>query len=717
MGSPEEETFPLNEETVWAPPKPNAFNPKGPEVLPKVRELLFAGKAFEANRLCQKDFLQGKAAIADFLPLGTLHVRHTLPEGKPANYRRGIRLDEGIAYTTFTLGGTDFTREAFVPYNDEAMLFTYAASKPGALTFTMTFDHPGNLGKASVVSPNRLRFTGSTGEKGVAFDILAEVSAEGGTVTAEGDSLRVAGADRATLRLTALTDFNRQDSATPLTRDHLAGCAAILDAIGKRGDAAVRAKHIADFSERYTRSYITMEQPLDLRPVGVRRAEARKAKRFEPDFLLLNADFCRYLMIASSRVGGLPSTLQGKWNTSMRPPWQSDWHLDINLSMYYWPAWAWGLADLSETIIGLAETILPQSRGVAQGMLGVKEGVFLTTSTDIWGVCVPFRHTFWGMYVCGGAWLLQDAMNAYRYTEDEALLRRLLPLLREQSLFFLNWLVRHPETGKWVSGPTVSPENSYRTDTGNAAVDMGAAHDQELIDLTFRDFLMAARRLTPEDPLIARVAAVKAELAQPQIGPDGALQEWSKPYKEAEPGHRHLSFAYALMPGNAWSVRRTPALAEAVRKRLDTRVAAGHHPMGWSLGHMACLRARLNQPEEAMATLDHATHYLIPNLFTSSVGIPLVSDLGGVPAALNEMLLRSDADLIEVLPALPERFRAGGSFRLTALRGVVVEASWKEGWVTRLTLTAKVASDYAIRFNGATHTLTIKAGERRVLLN
>lgn len=718
MGEPGNETLVLNEESVWAPPKPRPLNPKGAEALPEMRRLLLEGKETAAGKVYEKKFAAGRSEIVPFQPMGALHLRRTLPEGEVVDYRRGIRLDEGIAHTAFRVGDTTYSSEAFAPYDDDALCFTYAAHGPGTLDFTLTIDRPDKSGTVATPAPNRLHYAGSTGKGGVAFDVLVEVETAGGKVSAlpEG-ALRVEGAKRATLRVAAATDHNRKDADHPLTRDRLAACAARLDALRQKGAAAVRADHVAAFSERFCRGYVDFGVAPDTRPLEARLKEAKK-RAFTPDFLALNADFCRYLLIASSRAGGLPATLQGKWNPLLNPLWWSDWHLDMNLSMFYWPAGPWGLAETIEPVITLAEMNLPRNTDATREMMGLKEGAFLGVQTDLWGTGTLYGGRRWGMYVSGGAWLLQDALNAYRYTQDETYLRRLLPLLREQSLFYLNWGARDPATGKWLIGPSVSPESGYHAqDGGIVGITLGCAHDQQLADATFRDFLMAARRLTPDDPAIARVERCRAELAPLGIvGPDGALQEWYRPYREQEPSHRHLSFAYALMPGHTWSPRRTPALAEATRKRLDLRKKAGHQLMGWSIGHMACLRTRLNQAEEAMAVLDHAPRYLTPNLFTTACGYPQVSDLGGVPATLNEMLLRTDGDLIEVLPALPERLRAKGSFRFTALRGVVVEATWKDGRVTRLTLTAKTSGTYAVRVNGATQTLALTAAVPTVVV-
>ncbi len=715
FGDPNGETVVLNESSVWAPPRPQPVNPEGAALIPEIRRLLFAGKAAEAERLCSQGLLRGAAAVAPYQPLAFLRLAYA-PEGTPfSDYARGLSLREGLGWVRYAQGGIAFTREAFVAYDGDVVCLTAAADRPGALGFTVTLDRPEGA-TVTVVPPNRLRLSGATGKDGVAFDVLLEAVAEGGTVAPEGRGLAVRGATRATLRVAAATDYNFRAPKAPLARDRLAVCDAALRRAAARGER-LRADHVAAFGALYGRTFVRLPGVGDDRPgVEALLAESRKRGRFEAPLLSLYYDFCRYLLISSSRPGGLPANLQGLWNPLMAPPWDSDWHLDINLSMFYWPATAWDLGALAEPLLSLAEMGFEASRPIARAMLGVPEGGFMGTCTDAWGCAAPFRLSCWGMYVGGGAWLLQDALLPWRASRDPALLRRALPLLRSQTLFWLGWTVRHPGTGRLVSGPSVSPENTYRTAEGNAAVDMGPAHDQELIHATLTDFLAAARALTPDDPLIPRAEAALRDLALPAIGPDGALMEWSRPFAEAEPSHRHMSHLWGMMPGRRISLLRTPHEAEAVRKSVARRVAAGHHLMGWSIGHRACLEARLGDAEAALAACDAAPRYLCANLFTSATGKPQVADMNGVPAALNEMLLRSYAGTVEVLPALPERFRAEGAFRLLADGGFVVEAAWKEGRVVSLALTSRLGGPCRLRFNGTERILETRKGETLRLL-
>lgn len=713
FGQPNVETIVLNESSVWAPPTVQPFNPEGAAVLPEIRRLLFEGKAADAERLCSQRLLRGGSNVASYQPLAFLQLAYA-PDATPyTDYTRGLNLREGLGWIRYAQGGVSFAREAFVAYDDDVAVFTTSADRPGAVSFTLTLNRPGGA-SVTVVPPNRLRLSGTTGKGGVAFDALAEVVTEGGTVTPEGNGLAVRGASRATVRVAAFTDYNFRNPKQPLARNRLAACEDALARVAAKSAQRLRSDHVAAFEALYGRTFVRLPEEgkaSQCPSVEALLATARKERRFDAHLLTLYYDFCRYLLISSSRPGGLPANLQGIWNPLMNPPWNSDWHLDINLSMFYWPATAWDLGVLAEPLLSLAEMGFEASRPVAREMLGVPEGGFMTTCSDIWGYVTPFRHPCWGMYVGGGAWLLQDALLPWRASQDTAWMRRALPLLRSQAQFYLNWLVRHPKTGRWVSGPSCSPENTYRSAGGNAAVDMGPTHDQELIYATLSDYLSAARAFTPDDPLIARAEATLKELAMPGIGPDGALMEWSQPFAEAEPAHRHLSHLWGMMPGRRISLRETPREAEAVRKSIAKRVAAGHHLMGWSIGHRACLDARLGDAEAALSACDAAPQYLCGNLFTSAVGKPQVADMNGVPAAVNEMLLRSYAGTLEILPALPKRFAKEGAFRLLADGGFLVEAAWKEGRVVSLKVTSRLGGPCRLRFNGAERTLETQKGE------
>ncbi len=702
FGQPNRETLVLNETGVWAPRREWPVNPRGAALIREIRGLLFAGKRAEAQALAERDLLLARSVgIAPQQPLAFLRL-DLAPEGTPfADYRRGIRLDEGVATVSYEQGGVRFRREAWVEADGECLTLTLAADRPGALAFTLTADRPDSPTPLSVEAdgPNRLRLRGLTGTEGpgdapgVRFEAVVAVEADGPVETRAG-RLSVRGASRATLRVAA-----RSDLLGPLA-DPAADLARPAD----------RAAHARAFGEAFGRMRLDLAHTPTGEALEERLARLAKARAFDAESLLLLHDFCRYLLISSSRPGGLPANLQGPWNPLMAPPWKNDWHLNINLSMHYWPACAWGLADRAEPLVTLAERLLPRSGAVAREMLGA-EGWFLPNSTDAWGYCVPFRPADCGLYVCGGAWLLQDALAPWFYTRDDALLRRLLPLLREQSRFFLSWLVPRPGDGRLVSGPAASPENAYLLPDGTqASIDMGPANDQELIHATFRAYLLAAGRLAPDDPLVPRVEAALGRLALPVVGPDGALQEWSEPLPAKEPGHRHISHAYGMLPGRRVSLTATPALAAAIRKSLEGRLAGRYHFTGWSLGLTAGLWARLDEGDRALAMIDHAATHFCPNLFTLTTGAPQVNDMMGVPAALLACLLRTEAGTLRVLPALPARLPEGAFAGLRAENGIVADAAWRDGRLTRLTLTSAFGGPLRLDLQGRRLEVTLKPG-------
>lgn len=687
FGDPVHEVFELNESSIWKPPRDIPINKDGPALVQQMRDLLFAGKHAEAEKLCRERFVAPGGLVAPYQPLATLKVDHVLPEAAIIDYRREIALNKGSVSVSFRVGDYDaYTRTTWADWAD-LLAFRYTSHNGSPLAFTVSLAREGATIEAS---GRNLYLEGSTGEKGVRYYLVLEVQSDG-KVVAEGNTLKLSDATEATILIASRTDYNPDDPTRPLSHVGRWTCREDFET------PVDLEMHQTFFRETFEAAGVNLEAPppADWTPTFGRPwrsveeilADAKAQGGMTPELLQLYYAYCRYLVRSSSRYGGLPANLQGLWNPLLDPPWQSDYHLNINLSMFYWPAPQWGLAYHMEPLVSLAEMGFDAAEPIAREWLGVKEGSFLGTCTDIWGFVKPSLYPCWGVSVSGGAWLLQDIMRSLRFSKDPAIEARVLTLLRRQLAFYRAWCVRNPE-GKIVSGPVPSPENTYQTPEGVCSIDMGPAHDQELIMAT----IQALCELSDAPKEIEEAKAFGAELAQPKIGADGALMEWSKPFDEWEPSHRHLSHAWGLFPGSLWTLKNNPEIAEAIRKALDKRVAAGHEAMGWSLGHMACLRARLNDGEAAMATLDKAPAFLLPNLFTSASGNPQVSDMCGVAQALNEMLIREEPGpkgedpTITLLPALPKRLASKGSFRLLTSSGLWVSATWKDGKVVDWTV-------------------------------
>jgi alpha-L-fucosidase 2 len=293
--------------------------------------------------------------------------------------------------------------------------------------------------------------------------------------------------------------------------------------------------------------------------------------------------FGRYLMIASSRQVCMPANLQGLWCEHIDAPWNADYHININLQMNYWPAETCNLADCHLPLFAFAETLVPNGRKTAQELYGCR-GFVAHHTTDAWAFTSPIGSTQWGMWSMGGAWLTAHFMEHWRFTRDRTFLRdRAWPILKEAATFFLDYLVEHPTTKKLVSGPSMSPENAFRTKDGTVAhVTMGPAMDQQIVFELFTNVLEAAAELGIDDEFVVQVKDARDRLQGPQIGSDGRLLEWNEPFDEPDPGHRHMSHLYALHPGAQITKRGTPELADACRKVLEARLRHGGGHTGWS---------------------------------------------------------------------------------------------------------------------------------------
>lgn len=717
FGEIQQEQILLNESSIWVSPKqPEPNNPKGPELIPQIRKLLFENKYTEASKLCENSFLLARCGVNSYQPLGTLHLNHTLSAAPVENYRRALDMEKAVATVTFKQDGVKYTRESFVSFPDSVVVLRYRADQSGKISFQATMDRPADF-KIAVTGDREYRLSGSTAKKdhhGVTFESRMHIQSIGGTFRASDTALFVENADEAVIYISAATDYNFKNPHIPLKRDLQKLVSERVNAAAAKPYDTLKTAHNTDFQSLFSRTAFNFNTISKTGESVSKRIDAVKKGQKDDELLLIYYDFCRYCLISVSREGGLPCNLQGIWNPHMTAPWESDWHLDINTQMFYWPSLTWNLAECQEPVFSLAEMLVPMGKKTAESMLGVKRGSMATTCTDAWGYTTPFRVSCWGMYVMGNAWLMQHGMEQYHFTQDKTFLKeRLYPLLKSQSEFMLGWLTEHPATGQWVSGPSASPENSFYTvGRKGISIDMGPSHDQEVIWSTFRDYLEAARILGVNDSEVTEVKTVLKKLALPKIGADGRLMEWSQEFDEAEPGHRHLSHLWGFMPGNRITLRGTPMFAEAVRNSVNARLKAGFSLHGWSCGWMSCLKTRLGEPESAydlMATLNPTC--MMPNMFIRGGSVAQVADMCGVPCAMNEMVLQSHAGEIELLPSLPKAFADGSLKGFAARGGFLLDASWHDGKLVSATLKSTHGNPCTVRYGSKTVSLQLKAGE------
>ncbi len=705
FGGVENERLQLNESSVWSG-GPGDYDRVGAwRFLPEVRGLLFSGRVKEAEALVNREFL-GERPAGAYQPLADLWLDSALP-GPVTNYRRELDLASGVVRITFRSGNTDYVREVFVSAPDQIVVVRLTANTPGAISFHARLTRDVG-GPTTAATSTGLSLAGQADAglptAGVRFAAQLQARLQAGRMTTKDATLHVQEADAVTLRLAAAADFGGAEPA--------AACIRQLEETSRWDDVMLQRRHREDHARYFARARLTLGDPAEDRLPTDERVARVRAGANDPGLAALFFHFGRYLFIASSRPGGLPANLQGLWNDDPNPPWFCGWHFDINAQMNYWLAEVSALGELHTPLFDLIDRLRVNGRRTAREVYGAR-GFVAAHRTDLWSFTSPVKGlTVWPV---GAAWLCQHLWEHYRFTGDQAFLReRGYPAMKEAAEFFLDWLVADPRSGQLVSGPSISPENSYRLDDGRSGnLDMGPAMDQQIVAELFDNCLAAAAELRVQDAFVEEVTEARSRLAEPQIGADGRLLEWSQAFPEREPGHRHMSHLYAVYPGAGITPRSTPELAAAAVRSLAFRVSGGgvtsavnlsdSSNTGWSLAWNAGLWARLGKPAQA----HDAFHSLLarcvfPNLMNTHPRkdrenvFQIDGNFGGA-AALAEMLLQSHADAIELLPALPAVWPDGQFSGWRARGGFTVGARWSDGRLATATLRADTVAPVALR--------------------
>jgi alpha-L-fucosidase 2 len=706
FGGTSHERLQLNEDTLWNGGPYDPVNPSAKVALPQVRDLIFAGRWAEAQALADKEVMATPLKQMAYQPVDDLLIDMPGVHGAESGYRRELDLDSALAATRFTLSGIAFAREIVVSPIDQVIAVRLSADRPRSIACDVSFHSPQPEAATRSDRPDLVLSGRNAAQDGVAgalrFEARLAAVLSGGRLHGDGTRLSVRGADEVTFLLAVATSYLRFD-------DTSGDPAAIVRA----QIASARGKSFAGIAAETAQAHRALFRRVGLdlghttaaeRPTDERIATS--ATSDDPALAALYFDYGRYLLICSSRRGSQPANLQGIWNESTKPPWESKYTININTEMNYWPAEPLALAECTEPLVAMVRDLAVTGARTAREMYGAR-GWVAHHNTDLWRATAPIDGAQWGLWPTGGAWLCMHLWYRYDYGRDAAYLKSVYPLMRGACRFFLDVLQEDPRTGFLVTNPSLSPENVH---PHGAVLCAGPTMDMQILRDLFGCTMQAAAILRSDTAFVDELRAARGRLAPNKTGAQGQLQEWQFDWdaEAPEPHHRHVSHLYGLFPGNQIDLDDTPALAAAARTSLELR---GDESTGWATAWRASLWARLREGEHAHRILAFllGPERTYSNMFDAHPPFQIDGNFGGA-RAIAEMLLQARGERVRLLPALPRAWPTGSAEGLRAPARTRVDLAWRAGSLLQATLTSDLAGERTVHLGDTSVAVRLDAG-------
>lgn len=738
FGGVDTEKIYLNDATLWSgepvQPNPNAYKAVG-----EIRKALAEENYQLADSLQSK--LQGPYSQS-YMPLGTLEINFG-HSGASTDYYRELDLGKAMAKTTYKNNGIHFTREYFVSYPDKIMAIRLTSDKKKAINCSIDFQSLLQFkaeieGDKSMVNgyapynvepnyiddaPEPVQFDENRGTR---FTSLFKIQSSDGEITTTDSKLTLSNATEAVIYISIATSFNGFDK-NPVTegRDNEALAKERLEKAMEKSYSTLQKNHLSDYQALFNRVELTLETsekatlPTDQRLLQY--TDGAEDKSLEE----LYFNFGRYLLISSSRTPGVPANLQGIWNPYMRPPWSSNYTVNINVEENYWMAETANLSELHQPLLGFIGNAAATGRETAKTYYDT-EGWVVGHNSDIWAMSNPVGENSggpsWANWNMGGVWLSTHLWEHYAFTQDKNYLaQEAYPLMKGAVTFCLDWLVKDKQ-GNYITSPSTSPENIFITPEGyKGATLYGATSDLAMIRELFEDFIKASEILDKDTEFMERVKTVRDQLYPYQIGKKGNLQEWYYDWEDEDPKHRHQSHLFGLYPGHHITMEETQELAQASRTTLEIK---GDDTTGWSKGWRINLWARLWDGNRAYKMYRELLNYVdpddmkgsrrgggtYPNLLDAHPPFQIDGNFGG-SAAVIEMLMQSRDNKIFLLPALPDTWESGSITGIRARGGYEVVLEWENKQLKKAVITATIDGNPTLIYNGKQKEIALKEGQ------